>query len=74
MHDTPISRGTAARSQGGRAWEEARELFQAALQQSPDPEVLEGFATACWFPPRTQEAGGLRGVRTARQNEAPAQG
>jgi len=60
MHDTPISRGSAALARG--AWEEARELFQAALQQSPDPEVLEGFATACWFPPRTQEAGGLRGV------------
>jgi hypothetical protein len=24
-------------------------LFQAALQQSHGPEVLEGFATACWF-------------------------
>jgi LuxR family transcriptional regulator, maltose regulon positive regulatory protein len=47
MSNTPIPRGREALARG--AWEEARDAFHADLLQSRSPEVLEGFATACWF-------------------------
>jgi DNA-binding CsgD family transcriptional regulator len=42
------------------AWEEARALFQAAVQQTPSPEAFEGLATACWF---LDDSGGVFAAR-----------
>src|SRR5262245_48557093 len=47
MQDTMISRSREALAKG--AWEEARDMFRAALSRSHNPEALEGLATACFF-------------------------
>jgi DNA-binding CsgD family transcriptional regulator/tetratricopeptide (TPR) repeat protein len=47
MPETPLSNGHEALARG--AWEQARDAFQTALEQSPGPEALEGLSTAYFF-------------------------
>jgi uncharacterized protein HemY len=42
-----VQRGREALARG--AWEEAQGAFVAALQQTRNPEALEGLGSACWW-------------------------
>jgi LuxR family transcriptional regulator, maltose regulon positive regulatory protein len=47
MPHTLVQRGRDALARG--AWKEAHSAFQAALQQTRNPEALEGLGSACWW-------------------------